>query len=83
MAQLVRTARQLGAAMSNERLRQQLTQQSLSGITGIGQKTISQIEAGKKGVKLETLFTLLAALGIELQLSARSKSEDQQIDEIF
>lgn len=83
MAQLIRTARQLGAALSNERLRKGLTQQSLSRLTGIGQKTISQIEAGKEGAKLETVFTLLAALGLELQMAARSKASAQEIDEIF
>jgi HTH-type transcriptional regulator/antitoxin HipB len=83
MVQLVRTARQLGAVMGNERRRQGLTQQSLSELTGVGQKTISQIEAGKKGVKLETVFALLAALGLELKMDTRSRADDQKIDEIF
>ena len=76
MAQLIRTAKQLGSALSNERLRQGLTQESLSKRTGIGQKTISQIEAGKEGAKL-------AALGLELQVAARSKASEKKIDEIF
>lgn len=83
MGHLIRTARQLGTAIGNERLRQGMTQQSLSKLTGVGQKTISHVETGKEGVKLDTIFTLLAALGLELQLAARSQSDYQEIDEIF
>lgn len=81
--QLVRTAKQLGAALRNERVRQGLTQQSLSQLTGIGQKTISQVENGKLGVKLDTIYTLLAVLDLEFVMTTRSKSNPDELETIF
>lgn len=83
MANMVRSAKQLGSLIHNERVRRGLTQQALADLTGTGQKTISHIENGKDGTKLETIFNLLATLDLELQLTARGKSSEKSIADIF
>jgi len=83
MINMVRSAKQLGSLIHNERVRRGISQQALADLTGTGQKTISRIENGKDGTKLETIFSLLATLDLEIHLSARSKSSEKSIADIF
>lgn len=83
MNQVIRSPKQLGSHLQNERLRRGLTQTALAELTGIGQKTISHTESGRTGTKLETVFSLLATLGLELQLVTRSKTPKGDIGDIF
>jgi len=73
MTQFVRSPRQIGALIHNARLRRNLTQQALADLVGTGQKTVSRLEAGHPGTKLDTLFGILAALDLDLTLAPRSK----------
>ena len=83
MIQVIRSAKQLGSLIHNERMQRGMSQQELADLTGTGQKTISHIENGKKGTRLETIFSLLATLNLEIKLIARSKSYKKSISEIF
>jgi len=83
MNQLVRSAKQLGSLIHNERVRRGMSQQALADLTGTGQKTISHIENGKVGTRLETIFSLLATLELEMKLTARAKGAEKSIGDIF
>ena len=80
---MVRSPQQLGPLIKIERVHRGLSQQELSDLTGIGQKNISHVENGKEGTKLETVFRLLAALDLELQLAPRSKGWPKPVGDIF
>ena len=82
MNQLVRTPKQLGAYIQDTRARKGISQQQLAEMIGKHQKTISSIEQGSDGTKLETLLLVLAALDLNIQLSARSKAAPD-ISDIF
>lgn len=82
MGQVVRSARQLGTLIYNERINRNLSQQALAEMVGTGQKTISKIENGSEGTKLETLFRLLAMLGLEIELVPRSEGR-RNMGDIF
>lgn len=82
MAQLVRSPKQLGALIHNARIGRDLTQKALADLVGTGQKTISRIESGHAGTKLDTLFGIIAALDLDLQLSPRAKG-GPDLGEIF
>lgn len=82
MSQVVRSARQFGVQVRNARIDRTLSQQALADLVGTGQKTISRIENGHEGAKLETIFSLLAALELELQLAPRSRG-GEAIADIF
>ena len=80
---LIRSAEQLGARIREERIRRNLTQQELAGLTGTGQKTISRIENGNEGATLETVFKLLAILQLQIRFSPRDGGTGKSIGDIF
>lgn len=80
--QPVRSPKQLGALIHDARTRHGLSQQQLADLIGTYQKTISSIENGSPGAKLDTMFTLLAALDLDLELKQRRKSSTD-LSEIF
>ena len=71
--QKVRSARQLGHVIKRERYAQGFSQNDLAEKSGLRQAGISLIESGAKGVRLETLFKLLAALDLEIVVQKRKK----------
>ncbi len=68
-----RSARQLGLALQQRRATKQLTQTELADLIGTGQKTISKIENGSPGTRMDTLFSILAALELELEVKPRQQ----------
>jgi HTH-type transcriptional regulator/antitoxin HipB len=65
----------LGNVLRKFRQEQGLTQSDAGRKLNMTQKTVSQIESGKPGVRLETLFNLMSALGLEMHLEPRSRPE--------
>ena len=82
MHQIVRTPRQLGAIIQSERLRKGLTQAGLASLTGTQQKTISAIENGSEGTKLDTLLSVIATLDLDMQIVPRQR-DGQSIEDVF
>lgn len=82
MAQVIRSPKQLGAVIRNARVSRNLSQRAVADLVGTGQKTVSRIEAGQPGTKLDTLFSILAALDLDLKLAPRSKG-GADLSEIF
>lgn len=83
MSSIIRTPEQLGQTCMREREAKQLTQNNLAEITHLRQATISSIEQGHPGIKVQTLFKLLAALDLEIIVQPRSKGQAQDIADIF
>jgi len=54
-----------------------LTQEKVGAHFKIDQTTVSSIESGAKGTRLETLFRLLAALDLELVVQQKQPSIDK------
>lgn len=73
MDQVIRSAKQLGSLIHNARTKRNLSQQALADLVGTGQKTISRIENGHDGTKLETLFSVMSALDLDMQFISRRK----------
>ena len=82
MIQVVRLPRQLGAIIQNERRRQGMTQQQLASLIGKQQKTISAIENGSQGTKLETLLRVIATLDLDIQIVPR-RPDGKSIEDVF
>jgi HTH-type transcriptional regulator/antitoxin HipB len=83
MTQSIRSAGQLGVLIREERLRRGMTQQELADRSGTGQKTISRVETGHEGASLETIFRLLAVLGLEIRFSPRDIGTGKSISDVF
>lgn len=68
----ITSTKMLAHALRNERRKHQLTQGNVAASIGLKQSTVSEFENYPDGTRLETLFKLLAALDLELQLIPRN-----------
>ena len=76
-----RTAEQIGEAIRRARKARGWTQGDVSACTNLRVATISSLENGEAGTKLETLLAVMAALGLEFRLVARGGGVE--IEDIF
>ncbi|MCB1420856.1 MAG: helix-turn-helix transcriptional regulator [Notoacmeibacter sp.] len=83
MKNLARTPKDIGHAIRSVRKARNLTQKELATRSGVWQETISKIENGVASTKLETIFDLLAALDLELQVQDRTKGSSADLEDIF
>ena len=83
MKHRVRTPKNIGHAIRRARKEKKLTQKELASLSGIWQETISRIENGSGGTKLETVFYLIAALDLEIIVTERSKGSSDWLEENF
>lgn len=83
MAQLARSAAQIGNIVKRRRHAAGLTQSDLAARLGVRQATVSSVEAGGEGTKLSTLLDLLSALDLELTIAQRSEGRSTALEDIF
>ena len=81
MNYLARTPADIGHALRRARKKDRLTQRELASKSGVWQETISKIENGSPGAKLETIFDICAALDLELVVNNRSKGSTEFLEE--
>ncbi len=72
----IRSAGQLGNALLRFRRQANATQAAIGSRAGVKQGAISTLERGASGVRLGTLFRVLAALDLELVVRRRKKGTD-------
>lgn len=82
MADIARSPKQLGNIIHRARKQRGMTQTELANRTGLRQALISEIETGHDGTKMSTIYTLFAALDLELMVGTRSGST-KNIEDIF
>lgn len=74
MDQLIYSPQALGSAIKRQRKAKKLSQTEAGGAFNLDQTTISSIEQGAPGTRLETIFRLLAALDLELIIRPKKKN---------
>ncbi|MBL4816293.1 MAG: transcriptional regulator [Shewanella sp.] len=75
----VTNSKQLSAYLKDTRLNMKLSQSKVGSKVGIRQDTVSSFEQNPDSTKLETLFKILSALNLELDLKVRNVTlADQQ-----
>ena len=67
----ITSPKDLGRALKVQRKKLSLTQIEAGKKFNLTQKTVSNIENGRPGVQLETLFRLMSALNLEIHLEPR------------
>lgn len=72
---IVATPAVLSAWFKSRRKEKGLTQERLAAITELKQKTISGFECGTVDIRMETLFRLLAAVGLNIDLINRPEND--------
>lgn len=80
---IARTSQQLGAAVRRQRKLARLSQSDLGSMIGLRQATISNLEAGGDGTRVQTLLAALAALDLELVVRPRTKGSTAEIEDNF
>lgn len=83
MKHLARSPQEIGHAIRETRKARKLTQKELAIRSGVWQETISKIENGQPGTKMETIFDLLSALDLEVNIGERSKGSSKALEDIF
>lgn len=83
MSQIARSPTQLGDTLRRFRTLAGISQSDVAALAGLRQATISKVESGYATVQMETIFAILAALNLELNIDVRSKSSAQDIEDIF
>lgn len=69
------TPEYLGKTLQALRKAKGLTQAELAKLAGVKQTTVSNAENNTRGMRIETLYSLLAALDLYLNLQSRNAVE--------
>jgi len=82
MELVARNEAQLAANLRRFRKKAGLTQGGLGSLVQMRQATISELEAGS-AAKLDTVFTILSALNLELVVRPRQAGGDTALEDLF
>ena len=75
MMKTIRNSVELGAAIRQERKRLKVTQKELAMAAGTGLRFLSELERGKPTIRIEGVFKVLQALGLQLSAATADGSE--------
>ncbi len=70
---LVRTAREIGLLIRDQRRRAHLSQRELAARLGVSRQWIVEVERGKPRAALDLVLRTLSALGVHLDVSQRAR----------
>lgn len=76
MKQVINSEQSLGDFLKRVRNNKGLTQAQTGEAFQLDQTTISSIEHGAKGTRLDTLFRHLASLGLEMVIQEKKAHDD-------
>jgi len=74
----ITTAKQLSSFLKDTRKNQGLSQNKTASTVGIKQDTISKFEISSANAQIDTMFKLLSALNLELNITPRSQHNNSQ-----
>lgn len=72
--QTITDSKTLGLRIRQERKAQDLTQEQLAGLTGVGVRFVRELEAGKESCQLGRALQVASALGLFLSVGSRRDS---------
>lgn len=75
MEQIIHSPKLLGKAIRRWRKLKNLSQQEAGSPMKLEQSTVSTIEQGVPGTRIETLFRILAALDLEMVIRPKNNSK--------
>jgi y4mF family transcriptional regulator len=74
--QTIIDSKSFGLLIRAERKAQNLTQEQLAGLTGVGVRFVRELEAGKKSCQIDRALQVATALGLIVSVAGRR--EDAQ-----
>ena len=72
---VIKNSRELGACIRAERKRLKVTQKELAMTAGVGLRYLIELERGKPTARMEGMFKVLQALGLNLSVTMLSDGE--------
>lgn len=72
----LKTVAEIGQRIREIRLEQGVSQDSLAGLAGTGQRYISELERGKETVRLREMLKVLDALGCGVYIPDRQEAPE-------
>ena len=75
MDQIIYSPKSLGSALKRQRKIKKLSQTEAGDAFKLDQTTVSSIEQGALGTRLETLFRMLAALDLEMIIRPKKNTQ--------
>ena len=76
----IKTSRDLGALVRDRRQALGWTLDDLAERTPMSRRWVAEVEAGKSGVAVGPLLSLLAVLGVDLSAALTDRSADVKLD---
>ena len=80
---IITTPEQLAAFIQNYRKQSKLSQMQIADLVGLRQSTVSAFENQPETIKLDTLFRILAATELEIDIHPRKKSEKHDEGDVW
>jgi len=74
----INSAKELSVYIQDKRVSSNLSQESVADLASVRQATVSAFESRPDSAKLETLFKLLSALDLELEVSPKGSASGQK-----
>ena len=74
MNRMIKTAKDLGSAIRNRRKEMKLSQRELSGLCGVGNRFIVDLESGKPTVQFDKTLLVARSVGLEIQVIEKGKN---------
>lgn len=79
MDNVARTPQQLASILRSWRIRRDMTQHDAAAKVGMKQSTVSVVESDASRARVDTLYKLLSALGLELVIRERGSSPARRV----
>ncbi|KTD61430.1 helix-turn-helix domain-containing protein [Legionella spiritensis] len=73
---IIRSPTELAILIKNQRKKLGLSQAEVGDLVNLKQKTISAIENSPESVKLGTLFRILSAIDLEINIAPKNESDE-------
>lgn len=74
----VNSSKELSVLIQNQRLEKDYSQTRVADLASMRQATVSSFEAKPENAKLETLFKLLSALDLELDIRPKEQADSNR-----
>lgn len=71
----IRTAKEIGTYIRDERKRQKLDQATLASLVGVNRRWVTEVERGKPRAEIELVLKALEALGLRLSVDRQDVPE--------
>ena len=75
---LIRSPKELALFASTQRKKLKLSQTAIGNLVGLKQATISAFENKPESTKLDTLFHILSAMNLDVQVTLKDKKINDQ-----